>query len=70
MAGDISEFALPTLFGSPEGITAGPDGNLWFTQPDVDQIGRITPAGAVTEFVLASFLTTPFTSFAASSTAL
>jgi hypothetical protein len=24
------------------GITAGPDGNLWFTEPGVNGIGRIT----------------------------
>jgi hypothetical protein len=32
------------------GIAAGPDGNLWFTEPDANKIGRITPAGKVTEF--------------------
>jgi streptogramin lyase len=31
------------------GITAGPDGNLWFTE-SFDRIGRITPTGVVTEF--------------------
>ena len=31
-------------------IALGPDGNMWFTETDVDQIGRITPAGVVTEF--------------------
>ena len=34
----------------PYGIAAGPDGNLWFTEYDGDRIGRITPAGVVTEF--------------------
>jgi streptogramin lyase len=35
----------------PNGITAGPDGNLWFTDKGgPEAIGRITPAGAVTEF--------------------
>jgi hypothetical protein len=29
-------------------ITAGPDGNLWFTQFNDDRVGRITPAGAIT----------------------
>ena len=36
-------------------ITAGPDGNLWFTEnsiPGQGTIGRITPAGVVTEFVV------------------
>ena len=31
---------------APTGITAGPDGNLWFTEASgADQVGRITPAG-------------------------
>jgi streptogramin lyase len=37
---------------SPSAITAGPDGNLWFTEPG-GLIGRITPAGAITEFAKA-----------------
>ena len=36
----ITEFPIPTASSGPEGITAGPDGNLWFTenmrQPDRD----------------------------------
>jgi streptogramin lyase len=31
-------------------ITAGPDGNVWFTDNGVGAIGRITPAGQITEF--------------------
>jgi virginiamycin B lyase len=34
----------------PGGITAGPDGNLWFTEENGNRIGRITPGGAITEF--------------------
>jgi streptogramin lyase len=34
-----------------DGITAGPDGNLWFTEYHGDRIGRINPTtGEVTEF--------------------
>ena len=38
------------LFGDPvpDGITAGPDGALWFTDPGNDTIGRITTAGVYT----------------------
>ena len=31
---------------------AGPDGNLWFTEDAGNNIGRITPAGEITEFPL------------------
>ena len=35
---------------NPTHITAGPDGNLWFTEYGHDRIGRITTTGVVTEF--------------------
>ena len=41
----------------PYGITAGPDGNLWFTNggfPEIGSIGRITPTGVVSNFTDAS----------------
>src|SRR5262249_53535094 len=34
----------------PNGITAGPDGALWFTEQDLGKIGRITTSGVITEF--------------------
>jgi streptogramin lyase len=34
----------------PLDIAAGPDGNLWFTDPGANAIGRITPQGQITEF--------------------
>jgi virginiamycin B lyase len=34
----------------PRGITSGPNG-MWFTQPGSNQIGHITAAGIVTEFI-------------------
>src|SRR5262249_9746672 len=45
-----TEFALPTANSVPDGITREPDGNLWFTEFTSNKIGRITPAGEVTEF--------------------
>ena len=42
-----------TADSEPFGITAGPDGNLWFTERR-NGIGRITTAGVVTEFTAAS----------------
>jgi streptogramin lyase len=46
----IRDFPIPTPVGDPAGITAGPDGSLWFAELEGNRIGRITPAGAVTEF--------------------
>ena len=31
------------------GGTDGPDGNIWFTEPSQFTIGKITPAGVITE---------------------
>lgn len=49
MTGNITEFEATT--GSDR-IIPGPDGNLWFTAPFNNSIGRITPTGAITEFPL------------------
>src|SRR5262245_58319489 len=49
----VTEFPIPiidTLSSQPTGITRGPDGNLWFAESDGNRIGRITPAGVVTQF--------------------
>src|SRR5262249_42921847 len=58
-AGVITEFPLPLSvdcqqFGtcSPSGITAGPDGNLWFVETLGNRIKRITTSGAITEFTI------------------
>src|SRR5260370_24884826 len=49
-AGTYTEFSLPTAGTQHVWIATGPDGNLWFTEDNVNQIGRITPSGAITEF--------------------
>lgn len=51
----FDEFAVPPLTNTRTaarlaGITAGADGNMWFTDPDAQAVGRITPRGVVTEF--------------------
>ena len=35
---------------SPQDVTTGPDGALWFTNFDNNTIGRITTAGVVTNY--------------------
>jgi virginiamycin B lyase len=48
--GRYSSYALPQRRADPGAITTGPDGALWFTEGHA--IGRITTAGAITEFPL------------------
>ena len=39
----ITEFPVPTADAGLCGITAGPDGNIWFTESGADKIGMINP---------------------------
>ena len=48
--GHITEFGVPSK-GSPYGIVAGSDGNLWFTAGS-NKVGKITTAGVVSEYSL------------------
>jgi uncharacterized protein (TIGR03437 family) len=48
----IQEYAVPTANSQPLCIAAGPDGNLWFTESAANKIGKVTPAGVVTEYSL------------------
>ena len=38
--GEVTEY--PVNLGPPMGITAGPDGNMWFTEPGADRSRRST----------------------------
>jgi streptogramin lyase len=49
VAAQVSEFALPAG-SAPFGITAGPDGNVWFTDTSTGKAGKITSTGTVTEY--------------------
>jgi virginiamycin B lyase len=46
----ITEFSTPTAGSSPEGITLGPDGKLWFAERVASKVGRLTTAGVFGEF--------------------
>jgi streptogramin lyase len=47
----VTDFSAGISTGArPMRITAGPDGNVWFTEPYTYRIGRITPSGVITEF--------------------
>src|SRR5215475_5421800 len=55
----FKSFRIPTNNSEPEGITLGPDGNMWFTEAAANQIGRIDPEGNITEFVVPQPLSSP-----------
>ncbi|HTY96384.1 MAG TPA: hypothetical protein VMB91_05045 [Solirubrobacteraceae bacterium] len=44
------EYPIPTASSEPTGITAGPEGEVWFTERKADAIASITQAGTVKEF--------------------
>jgi len=47
----FNEFPVPTSGSIPDGIVAGPDGNLWFTELGGNNIGQINPTiHAIAEF--------------------
>jgi virginiamycin B lyase len=56
-AATITEF--PVASSNPAGITAGPDGALWFTEEAANRIGRITTAGSVTHFTIPTSTSEP-----------
>jgi len=56
-SGKITEFPIPTGCSQPIEITAGPDGNLWFTEYCSNKIGRISMSGTITEFTVPGFST-------------
>src|SRR5438552_15231197 len=49
----VAEFPLATAASLPDDIARGADGNFWFTEFGSNRIGRVTPAGVITEFSLA-----------------
>jgi hypothetical protein len=56
----FTEYPIPTANSRPEGITTGPDGALWFSESNVNKIGRVTTAGVITEFTLLSVGSAPW----------
>jgi virginiamycin B lyase len=51
--GTLKQYKVPTSDSAPRSIATGADGDRWFTESSEFRpptIGRITPAGAVTEF--------------------
>lgn len=51
-AGELTEFTLPADSGYPAKLAVGPDGNVWFTEPLGDRVGRIGSLGQIERFPL------------------
>lgn len=49
-AGVASQY--PTQADFMSGLAAGPDGNVWFNERDMFSVAKITPAGAVTSYLV------------------
>ena len=43
----MSEYPVPTPNAGLVKITAGPDGNIWFTERAANKVGRFTPTTQV-----------------------
>ena len=50
----VTEFTLQDIGARPRYITAGGDGNLWFTDSAYDKIRRISTTGTIDEFTVLS----------------
>lgn len=54
-----NEFTLPSMSGSVRELVQGSDGNVWFgaySGSGEGKIGKITPAGEITEYTVGSYL--------------
>lgn len=45
-------FPVPTPNSRPQAMTTGPDGFAWFSEFNSGKVGRISPAGTITEFLI------------------
>ena len=55
LAGGLGEFAVNTAASQPLYLTAGPDGNTWFTEYSSGKIGKMAPNGTIlAEYSLAN----------------
>lgn len=56
-SGIITQFPVPQANARLDGITAGPDGNIWFTEPDLNSVVSVSTSGVFSQpIVLGGFL--------------
>ena len=51
-SGAVTEYAIPADDPFPGAITAGPDGNMWFTEPRISKVAKVTLSGHFTEYTI------------------
>jgi streptogramin lyase len=51
-SGALTEYRIDTASSGPGAITAGPDGNLWFTEDLANKVAKVTTSGTFTEYAL------------------
>ncbi len=49
--GEVTIYSPAGMSGGAWGIAAGPDGNIWFTEPGVQKVGHIKPSEPTTSLV-------------------
>src|ERR687887_28925 len=59
--GMFKSFRVPTDNSDPRHITLGSDGNMWFTESNINvsQIGQVDASGNITEFVVPTRFSQP-----------
>jgi len=55
----VTEFNVPTDASRPAGITVGPDGAIWFTEENGNNIGRLGLDGSIAEYPIPTPFSTP-----------
>jgi len=48
--GKLTVYQIPTKGSRALGITAGPDGNIWFVEEDGNKVGKISTSGHISEY--------------------
>lgn len=58
-APNFQQYAIPTSDSAPSAIAPGPDGALWFTEMQGNNIGRISLSGVITEYAIPTSASEP-----------
>ncbi len=59
IAPNFHQYTIPTSDSFPAVIASGPDGALWFTENEGNNIGRISVSGAITEYPIPTSASQP-----------